>query len=512
MNELHRLFNDSYIDGAVVSTHSKPRVDGAVDLSHPSIAKKTREQINYLNPNVTDIQSIVASMTAKTIGVSVSVQVDSKSDTFNKQAERLIKEHSKIKVGELTGNMHFNEFARSASDFIMLHGGIIVRHHYNTAWKIPYKYELIGVDMIDFSKSEYNEGVERTNTTINGIVRNKWGVITHLWLFTTSRKTHSEKVPYDSLNYYSETWLNVDQQIAVSKLTTLLSKLDKTTQYEDSELHSAIEESKAGNYIQSTAYNELMHVVSDEIKKESNKGGSGVDRIKAVKDLITPILRDMANKGVGTKGLTPIPKDDTVLFNSAKKESQYRELNRNSEMKMASSQGLSDIGVFSKASEANYSSIKYTLETDQRTADIRFDNISNHIFNDIFTRLIQVGIQMGRIKDRVAYWKDPNAFNEFSYLRHNKVDTEPSKTALANEKNIELGIKTRGKIVEESTGVKYETFLAKKHEQELLALDYEIKLEKARIKAYKSAGIEMPTKDGEKEQLKPIDKEDEDEK
>ena len=503
------IYGGGYAQGAKTITSGMPKADGHIDRYYPSFAKKMREQINWLNVNEPDVQAIVSSVTSKTMGVSINVQVESKNKIFNQEAEELIEEHGSfgmengniVALGELTGKLHFNASARLVSDFTALNGGIIVRHHYSNAWSIPYKYEFIGVDMIDISKTDIMQDKNKSGTTINGIVRNKNGQITDVWIFSTPEKTESTKVKYTELTYYSEVWVNIDQQVAVSKLTSTLSRLDQSTQYGIAELESAIEEAKAGHYVKSTAYNELMRVVADEINNSTL--GTGADKINAVKDLVTPILRDMSNLGIKARGLTPIASDDEVQFNTAKRDSAYKDMNNNSEMKIAASQGMSDIGVYSKAADANYSSIKYTLETDQRTADIRFDNFKNQIFFEIHTRIIKVGIQIGRITERKAYWKNPNLFNKFRYLRQNKIDTEPAKNAVANKTNIELGVKTKGQIVEESTGVKYETFLRKKHDQDILELEYEVKLEKARQEKFAKAEIVAP-EDANKEALSNI--------
>lgn len=491
------VYNNRYAEGAKTITDGKPFVDGGLDYRDPHFPKQMRGQINWLNVNEPDIQAIVTSVTSKTMGVNINVQVKSPNPQFNREAEALIEDFfgmellngSEVATCDLGGKLHFSENARLMSDFAALHGGFLIRHHYNSKWRIPYKFERIGVDMIDIGKTEllYNM-VDKPETTLNGIVRDKFGEIKYIWLFTDLNKNKSVKVPYSDLTYYSEIWISIDQQTAVSKLTTILSRLDATTQYGTAELDAAIEEAKAGHYIESSAYSELMKIVGEEIYK-ATAGKSPTDRIQIAKDLVTPILRDMANLGLKARGLTPIPQGDKPIFNNAKRNSIYNDMNNNSEMKIASSQGMSDIGVYSKASSANYSSIKYTLETDQRTADIRFDSISNRVFFGILARLIQVGIQIGRITDRTAYWKNPSAYLKFRYLRQNKIDTEPGKTANANKTNIELGVKAKGQVVEESTGTKYEDFLAKKFEQDLLEIDYQVRLEEYKAEAYKKAGI-----------------------
>ncbi len=501
------MFRNQFVEGAKIITAGKPRSDSNIDLNFPSFAKTTREQIKWLNANEPDIQAITTSSTAKTMGVTINIQVESKNATFNKQAEALIEEFTnfefrngrEISACELSGQHDFDSSADIIDRFIQLNGGILIRHHYNTMWAIPYKFEMIGVDMIDTSKTSLIITTDiRTETTLNGIIRDKNGVITHIYIYTNETKTQSSPVPYESLTYYSEVWLNIDQQTAVSRLTSILSRLDMTTQYGIAELEAAIEEAKAGHYIQSETYGEFMKIVSAELNASSM--GTGVGKIKNAQDLLTPILQGMSNVGIKARGLTPIPKGDEIAFNTGKRNGIYKEMNQNSDTKIAASQGMSDIGVYSKAADANYSSIKFTLETDQRTADRKFNSISKKIFFSIFARLIQVGIQTGRINDRLAYWKNPNEFNKFRYLRQNKIDTEPAKNALANQTNIDLGLKTKGQIVEEASGRKYEEFLSRKFEQEMMEIDYEVKKELARKEAYKKAGIETPEETIKKEQ------------
>jgi hypothetical protein len=475
------IYGGGYVEGAPVSTKGKPLYDGNIDKIDSSSSAKVRRQTHWLNVNTTDIPTMVSSATAKTIGISVNTQVESPSNSFNQQAEELIEEHNKIKVGELTNKFHFNAALRAISNFDLLDGGIIVRHHYNTEWAIPYKYELVGVDMIDTSKHTRYE--KDKPSTVAGLVFNKWNQITHVWIYDTDDKRSSKKVPYDNLTYYSEVWASIGQQVAISKLASMLPTLDRADQYGKAELDAAIEEAKAGAYVRSTAYNEIMKIAFDKVSKLN-------DFDKQVIEIKT-ILRDLAKIGVGNYGLSPIPSDDEVVFNATKRDGIYKDLNDNSEMKMSSSIGFSSLGVYSKADKVNYSAMKYVSETDNLSASIRFDNISNAIIDEIRTRIIQVGIQIGRITDRVAYWKNPAKFNKFRYLRRIKIDIEPAKTALANKTNIELKIKTKAQIIEETEGVKYETYVKKANEQELFEFTERVKLEQKKKEILEKAGITL---------------------
>lgn len=497
------IYGGGYAHGAKTITKGQPKVDGHIDVKDPVFPRLMREQINWLNVNEPDIPAIASSIDAKTMGVNINIQVESSNPSFNQQAESLIEDFcgyefmngTEVAVGELSGQHHFNSAARIMSHFTTLNGGFIIRHHYNNAWRIPYKFELVGVDMIDITKSQrLNIPEGATESTINGIVRDPFGRITHLWIYSNILKSKSEKVPYENLTYFSEVWVSIDQQTAISKLTSILNRLDMSTQYGIAELEAAIEEAKAGHYIESSAYSEYMKIIIEELNKVSQSKSNSVERIGAVKDLITPLLRDLSNLGIKARGLTPIPQGDKPIFNGAKRDSIYNDMNANSDMKVASSQGMSDIGIFSKASDANYSAIKYVNETDQISCDIRFDDISKRAFYSIFSRLIMVGVQIGRITtNRISFWKEPSAYLKFRYLRQNKIDIEPTKNAQANQTNIELGVKTEAMIVEEQSGIKYETFLRNKAEDAKLRIKYEVELELYKQELYNKSGLTQPS-------------------
>jgi len=485
----------SYADGAVGITSEKPMYDNPsrVDSAFPA---KIRKQLKWLNVNNTDIGSMVSKAVAKIIGVNVNIQVESKSKRFNTQAESLIEEFKNLGVGELTNTHHFNSALRAMATFEMLEGGIMVRHHYNTAWNIPYKYELVSVDMVDTTKTDDNFEEKKSEITINGIVLNKWGQKTHIWLFNSEDRAESEKVKIEDITYYSEVWTSISQQIAISKFSRILPTLDNISEYGKQELKAAIDAASSGHYMKSTAFNEIMKLAYDQV---ATSAGSYKDKVK----VFDSILERLTGLGLNTKGTTPIPSDDDILFNPNTRDSIYESLNNNSEMKMTSSLGLSDLAIYGKADKANYSALKYINETDGLQAAIKFDDISNKVIREILIRVIKVGIQTGRISERIAYWKKPSSFNKFRYLRQSKIDIEPSRTAQANQTNLEIGVTTEARIVEERDGIKYEDFLRTKFEQEKLKIDQEIKLEvyreKERQDAFKEANLEIPQEVTDKE-------------
>ena len=485
----------SYAEGAKKSTAGKPLRDDNFDKISTKSARDVRKQTHWLNVNGTDIPAMVSKATARTVGVRVSVQIESPSEKFNHQAEHFLELFHRIKAGELTNKHHWNSAVRAISDFDLLDGGVIVRHHYLSVWKIPYKYELVPVDMIDLSK-----GTGRKNDgdfTLNGLVYNEWNQITHIWLYTTDDKITSEKVSMKNISYYSDVWVSLGQQTAISKLSSILPKLDQIDQYSKAELDAAIEAAKSGAFLKSSAYNEIMNVLRDEISKVP---GSKKEKIDASIDFAKPILDRLSSIGIKPYGLTPIPSEDSVEFDPRKRDGVFDSLNNNSEMKMGAAIGLSDITVYSKADKVNYSAIKYISETDGLSASIRFDNIAHKLLDEINARAIEAGVQAGFITERKAYWANKTAFEKFRYLRQIHIDIEPSKNATANKTNLELGIKTKAQIIEERDGVKFEDYLTKQTETLKLEIEEKLKIEQYEQELRKKMGLDDKTEIIEKEE------------
>ena len=490
------IYGGGYAEGAKTTTAGKKLYDGNFDKINANSAETIRKQTKWLNVNTTDIPAIVKKNTSRTIGVSINTKVESHNESFNRDAEKFLKYFYKIGVGESSNKHHFNSAARAINDFEQLDGGIMIRHHYNTAWNIPYKYELVAVDMIDIKKTSFAYEQYKPYT-LNGLVYNEWNQITHIWIYKDTNKTTSEKVSIKNITYYSEVWVSIGQQTAISQLSSILPTLDLIDQYGKAELDNAIESAKSGAYLKSTAYNEIMLVLKDMIDKAA-VGKTSEEKLTSTIDFADPILKRLASVGIKPYGLTPIPSGDSIEFDPRKRDGVFDSLNNNAEMKMGAAVGASDVGVYSKADKVNYSAIKYVSETDQLSADIKFDNIRAKVLDDINARAIQVGVQIGRIKQRVAYWKDPESFHQFNYLRQIYIDIEPAKNATANKTNIALGIKTEAQIIEERDGVEYETYLDTKAKNDKLRIRKQLEIEKYEKDLRKEMDLEVEIKQEEK--------------
>ena len=447
------LFFEGYAQGAKNTTAGKPMVDGNIDMYSSEFASRTRKEIKYLNVNTTEIPAAVESLTLLTMGSMVNTQVETADDNFNDNAERIISFHEKIGVGELTNKYNGNTAKKLMSNFDIINGGFLIVHHYSVSsgWKFPYRYEIVSVDMVDTSKTYYRADASKPRTT-NGIEYNKYNQPKAIWLYTDEYRTTSKKVSMKNITYYSETWISLGQQLAVSKLISMLPTLDRIDQYTKAALDEQIEAAKAGGYLHTSAFEEIMSLIKEEIDRMPGA------TLKTKKDKYKEVLSDFKRIGVTQNGLTPVPLNDTVTMNNKDSSSIYDAMQDNSERKMASSLGTSQMSVFKRIDKANYSSSKLALEFDAKKGESRFDNLKD-VINEINKRICITAVQIGELKAPKDFFKNIDRFLSFRYIRKTDINIEPSKRAAADEKNIALKIDSKRNIVESRYGIKYETFL-----------------------------------------------------
>ena len=171
----------SIVEGSPKSTRNKKLQDGSIER-FGNYAQKSRKQINFHRVNGTDIAAISNAMVSGVIGSEINIQSRTNLNNIDVEFELLIREHAKVKNFEVTGRMHRDEALRKIVEFELTQGGVLVRHRYNSSWKIPYRLELVGVDMIDTTK--YNE----FQNVHNGIKTDKDGRITGIYLYKDEKK------------------------------------------------------------------------------------------------------------------------------------------------------------------------------------------------------------------------------------------------------------------------------------------------------------------------------------
>lgn len=444
------LNNLGYTKGANLGiTKHQPLTDEDLERIDITFARKTREAVRWLGANNTDIASLVSTNKTGIIGSSLNIQsrIENKPEV-NKQIEKLIKIWSKKGNCETTGKWHLNSLLRSLVEFTDKDGGFLLRHHYNTAWKIPYRVELIEVGMIDI------DAENMTASVLNGLKKDSYGRVTHIYLFDSSDRSTSKPIPITELEFFSPVWISISQYTSVSKFAAILPTIDKLDQYSDAELNAAIERAKAGLYWKSSLYEDIMKITRNQ-KDES------VRKIQ-----LSTLMSNISEQGVKPAGLTPIPSGDDIVNVSQPSASVYPNLVKNNRQGISAGMGLASQIVYQDSSDSNYSSIKAMMAFASIEWATRFDDLKNEIIDPIMARLIAVGVMLDKI-DIPDYFQNTDDYLNLEYMRVTEIDIEPSKTASANKTSLENGTISKREIARKR-GRNYEDVLREQLEDEVL--------------------------------------------
>ena len=424
--------------------------DDNIEYIDINFARKVRENTRWLSASGTDINAINNAKISGVIGIKVNIQsrINNESE-LNNQIEDLIDEWSEVDNCEVTGRWHLNSAFRSMVRFLSNDGGILIRHHVNTAWKIPYRFEMIGVSMIDVSK--YN----RQDRVINGLKKDRFGKVTGVYIYDDEFRMSSTLVNISNLIYYSPVWLSIEQYSAVSKLAGILPTIDKIDQYSEAELAAAIEGSKAGAYWETTLYDAIL------LKAKQEAARSGIDNAQ----ISTDYMKKLKNLSINQNGLTPIPSGDKIHGANNTRDGIYDPLQNSSQRKISAASNQSSQAVYKDIESANYSSIKQSMAFDQIGWSIDFQDIEYHLIRKIIRKLMDVSVSAGLL-NIPSYFENPRKYNRFTFGRVSEVDIEPSRTADGIRTKYELGVISKSDVIDTS-GKTYEEVTRERISEEI---------------------------------------------
>ena len=444
---LSNLTRGSLFQGSPNSTYGRMLFDRKIE-DYGNQTDRTRKEINYHYHNGEDIGISVRSTVAGVIGSTVKIHCRTEDGNVNDSYEDLLEEHGEAKNFEITERWDIDDGLRNIVAFLTLQGGIIVREHFNTTWKIPYRLEILGVDKINATKNDREKRIK------NGIQTDKYGRVTGIHLYddeTPSNNLTASSTLYtmENMTYYIDTWASLSQYTAVSRFVTILQTLDGMSQYTMAEIMAATDRSKNGIFWHTDLY--------ETIAKQINDIASTLPAQEESLNILKKVIEDIAaSQGVGRRGVIPTPKEDTISVVENKSASVYQGLSKSSERKMAASMGGSQVTTYKDIAEGNFSSIKMAGALDERDLKIKFEVIKKRIIKPYLDKLFEIGVQIGRIPlSRKEYFANQRKYHKFDILRTSRSVMSEKDEAMANKTNLESGMALLSKTYAEKDGSDY---------------------------------------------------------
>lgn len=440
---LSHYLGQHIIEGSPKSTRGKKLQDGYIE-QYGNYAQKSRKQVNFHRLNGTDVASIENALVSGVIGSEINIQSVTNLNNIDQEFEDLVAEHSEVENFDTTGRFHRDEALRKIIGFELTQGGVLIRHHYNNAWAIPYRVELVGVDMID---TRMHNDLEKV---YNGIKLDSYNRVIGIYLYSDNKKSTSSLISMKNMTYYSTVWASLSQYTAVSRLVSILPTLDMKREYSYAELDSALKKAKSGVYWTTELYSIIKDAVDQEFREEK---ASGREKLIEAQDLVNRL----AKRGVGTDGAVPIPKDDKIFELNTKSDTVYSAITNNTQKEMASATGGSQVGIYRDIEKGNYASIKAAISFDEETYKIEFNNLVNKVINEYLKRLFIVGVQTNRIRvSRRLFFANPRKYMSWDILRTSKRIIDEQKKANADAKNLESDAEQLNVIYAEKGKVYYD--------------------------------------------------------
>lgn len=433
----------SLFAGSPKTTNNKAKLDKDVE-SYANIGKETRKQIAYHFLNGTDIPALIKTAQTGIIGAGITIQSRTENQNIDNSFEKIIREHSKKKNFEITGRYSLNGALEIAISEKFRKGGVLVRHRYNAAWKIPYKIELIGIDRIDVGKFNQQERI------INGLRKNKDGEIVGYFVFTDSTNSSSIEISAKDISSYMDYWMDISQYTAVARLSQLLPELDDLIQYQKNELLAATDRSQGSVFWHTKMYDTVIDAMN-ELYKSLKAGNANVtsDNFAELTEIQRSITKKMAAEGiVPSGGVRAIPADDTITQIDNKTSSVYEPFNENISNKLTASQNRSRVITYKNMRNTNWATINALSSIDEAENATEMRKITEDILDDWLERLFRISVQTGKIPGLSweEYQKNEIEYHNWEILRNSRVVVDETKLATANEKNLKNRLTTEEEI------------------------------------------------------------------
>lgn len=460
-------------------TANKAKADGIVE-AYSEIGKKTRKQIFYHYLNGTDIPALIHTATTGIIGEGLSIQSRTGNVDIDNAFEDLISEHSERNNFEVTKRFSRDDALIMSISEKMRKGGLLVRHRNSNRWNIPYKLEFIGVDMINVSK------YDRENNIVNGLKKDKDGAVISYFIYTDDTRISYTEISADEISPYMDLWMDISQYTAVSRLSQMLPELDDMLEYQRQELAAATDRSQGSVFWHTKMYDtviDAMNGLYQKLKAEQKEITS--DNFAELTEIQRTITRKMSAEGIIPGGVKAIPAEDKVTQLTSNTATVYEAFNENNKNNLTASQNRSRVITYKDMKNTNWATINALSSIDEKQNATDFRQLKEYLLDDYLKRLFTVGVATGKIPlTWNEFYKNKRKYFQWEILRQERVVSDETKAATANDKNLKNGLITKQEIYAKRRK-DYKTEILQQHK-------VEIELRQEIEAMYKEAGYDDP--------------------
>lgn len=423
-----------------------------------------------------ELLAMVSAATSNCLGSGINIQC--LDEQYAEAVEDFLSIHSRKKHWEITACLGANEFFNTCYDEITKRGGVIIRKHYDNAWKHKVKLECVSVALIDYSKHDEDKNL------FNGQQLDKYGAVQGFWFIGQKTNENSFFVPIDELIYWIPKWIDITQKTPVSKLATVLPTIDAKNIYTNAEIKTATRKANTAF----AWFTELYSTVMEAIKTPKNAGT--VIGGKWQEEVRTFAESKMRKAGDDLKhsDLFVAPQNDKIVALGGDTANIFKELSVIAPRTALSALGQSSALTLRDPEGVNYSTLTAFQRMTNRLSRQEFALFTQQILEPVMEWMEEIMILNGVLP---ANFHSKNKSLKFKFAPIDGfLDIDPLKTANANK----IGLETNTILLADIAAEKGRTV-----EEQIEKRAYEIAYMEAKVmEKRKELGLPDPIEEQKK--------------
>ena len=445
------------------------------DLSPAEALGNSTYNINAIT-KVPELLAMVSAASSNCLGSGINIQC--LDEAYAEVVEDFLTIHSRKKHWEVTASSGANEFFNSCFDEITKRGGVIIRKHYDNAWKHKVKLECVSVALIDYSKHDEDKNL------FNGQQLDKYGAVQGFWFIGQKTNENSFFVPIDELIYWIPKWIDITQKTPVSRLSPATPTIDAKNQYTNAEIKTATKKANTPYAWATRLYSALVEAVITPKNAANALSGKYQDEIKAFAEAR---IKE-ANVNLRHSELLPIPLEDKITSLANDTANIYEALDVSSQRTAMAAIGQASALTLRNPVGVNYSTLTAFQRMTNRLSRQEFALFTQQILEPVMEWMEEIMILNGVLP---ANFHAKNKSLKFKFAPIDGfLDIDPLKTANANK----IGLETNTILLEDIAAEKGRTV-----EEQIEKRAYEIAFMEAKIiEKRKELGVPDPMEEQKK--------------
>ena len=395
------------------------------------------DKVRYMNANISAIQAIIQTFEAGVVGIDGDVQFkfkDKKGVLDRKKNDKAEKDWKLFCKKEFFSADRMSHFVDTLRQVVRAEKGtegeVLILHIFDSSRKFRYTTKMVETSMVDTSKDrppEYNEKNKKVkNAIVGGIELGDYEEHIGIWVYDSIEKINSIFYKRGQYTLYFNPHLRINQKRGISQLSGVISTIQNTMTYTDTELQTA-------NMTAKTQFVHKTPLIKPLREKQDTWWTSrfNTNEFASIGDFKT---EDQSNSPTAFIGLD----EDLDVLSNGNRDSTYNSFLDNHDNVIASNYNISNNTILKGEGKAVFAVVKAQKQENETRFGIERNNLINKLVDDIVNNFILTNYSNWGITD---FYDDKYKYY-YQYQVTLGTKTELDEVKSANARKINLANKT----------------------------------------------------------------------